>query len=143
MVTKSLRGAPSEVHQGKPMPESKPKLTILVVEDDLDARVSFAEVLEEEGYAVAQAKDGREAEAYLRDNPPPAAIVLDLMMPRLDGWAVASLMRQGRLPEVPIVVVTAATDHWGYPAPPNRVLKKPVSLTDLLKAVRDVAGSSS
>jgi hypothetical protein len=34
------------------------------------------------------------------------------------------------------VVVTAATDRWGYPAPPNRVLKKPVSLTDLLNAVR-------
>jgi len=125
------------------MPEAKPKLTVLVVEDDLDVRASFVEVLEEEGYAVAQAKDGREAEAYLRDNPPPAAIVLDLMMPRLDGWAVASLMRQGRLPQAPIVVVTAATDHWGYPAPPNRVLKKPVSLTELLRVIREVAGSPS
>jgi CheY-like chemotaxis protein len=123
------------------MPEAKSKLTILVVEDDFDARQAFVEVLEEEGYAVVQAGDGREAEAYLRDNPPPAAIVLDLMMPRLDGWAVAALMRQGRLPQAPIVVVTAATDHWGYPALPNRVLKKPVALTDLLEAVRAVAGS--
>jgi CheY-like chemotaxis protein len=123
------------------MPEMKSKLTVLVVEDDKDARDSFTEVLEEEGYHVAEAADGREAVVYLSDNRP-AAIVLDLMMPRLDGWAVASLMRQGRLPQVPIVVVTAATDHWGYPAPPNRVLKKPVDLQELLDAVRAVAGSS-
>jgi len=124
------------------MTEKKSRLTVLVVEDDRDARESFTEVLEEEGYVVVQAADGREAESYLRDGPPPAAIVLDLMMPRLDGWAVAALMRQGRLPQVPIVIVTAATDRWGYPAPPNRVLKKPVDLDELLGAVRTVARSS-
>jgi CheY-like chemotaxis protein len=123
-----------------PMPKSKSKVTILIVEDDEDARVSFTEVLEEEGYAVAQAADGREAEAYLRDNPPPNAMVLDLMMPRLDGWAIASLIRQGRLPNVPLVVVTAAGNRWGYPAPPERVLKKPVSIDDLVQAIRAVAG---
>jgi two-component system, OmpR family, response regulator MprA len=120
----------------------KSKLTVLIVEDDKDAREAFTEVLEEEGYEVAQAVDGREAEVYLSDKRP-AAIVLDLMMPRLDGWAVASMMRQGRLPQVPIVVVTAATDHWGYPAPPNRVLKKPIDLQELLDAVRAVARSST
>jgi CheY-like chemotaxis protein len=122
------------------MSNSKTKLTVLIVEDDEDARVSFVEVLQEEGYSVAQAVDGREAEAYLRDSPPPAAMVLDLMMPRLDGWAIASLIRQGRLPNVPIVVVTAAGNRWGYPAPPERVLKKPVAIDDLLRAVRDVVG---
>jgi CheY-like chemotaxis protein len=125
------------------MTEAASKSTVLVVEDDVDSRESFVEILEEDGYTVAQAVDGREAEAYLGSNPPPAAIVLDLMMPRLDGWAVASLMRQGRLPRVPIVVVTAATDRWGYPAPPNRVLKKPVDLQELLDAVRAVVQSSA
>jgi DNA-binding response OmpR family regulator len=124
------------------MPTTSSKQIVLVVEDDHDARESFADVLEEDGYTVVQAMDGRQAEAYLSSNPPPAAIVLDLMMPRLDGWAVAALMRQGRLPQVPIVVVTAATDRWGYPAPPNRVLKKPVDLDDLLGAVRAVASGS-
>jgi CheY-like chemotaxis protein len=101
------------------MPETKTAPTVLIVEDDVDARETFSEVLEEQGYTVVTAADGREAEAYLRSNPPPAAVVLDLMMPRLDGWAVAALMRQGQLPEVPIVVVTAATDRWGYPVPPS------------------------
>jgi CheY-like chemotaxis protein len=114
------------------------KQIVLIVEDDDDARASFREVLEDDGYGIVQAADGREAEAYLCRNPPPAAIVLDLMMPRLDGWAFASLMRQGRLPQVPIVVVTAAGDRWGYPAPRERVLKKPVSVNELLDAVRGV-----
>jgi CheY-like chemotaxis protein len=116
--------------------------TILVVEDDDDSRTAFTEVLEEVGYQVAQARDGREAEAYLRDSARPAAVVLDLMMPRLDGWAVAAMIKQGHLPRVPIVVVTAAGDRWGYPAPPERVLKKPVSPGALLDAVRAVAGSA-
>jgi CheY-like chemotaxis protein len=119
----------------------KSQRTVLVVEDDLDARETFSEVLQEQGYAVATAADGREAEEYLRRNPPPAAVVLDLMMPRLDGWAVAALMRQGRLPTVPLVVVTAATDRWGYPAPPDRVLRKPIDLNLLLDTVRQAAGS--
>jgi CheY-like chemotaxis protein len=122
------------------MPESRSRRTVLIVEDDFDARETFSEVLQEQGYVVATAADGREAEAYLRNNPPPAAVVLDLMMPRLDGWAVAALMRQGRLPLVPIVIVTAAADRWGYPAPPDRVLKKPINLDRLLDTVRAAAG---
>jgi CheY-like chemotaxis protein len=118
------------------------KRTILVVEDDDDSRTAFTDVLEEDGYQVAQARDGREAEAYLRDGERPAAVVLDLMMPRLDGWSVAAMIKQGHLPPVPIVVVTAAGDRWGYPAPPERVLKKPVAPDALLDAVRAVAGSA-
>jgi CheY-like chemotaxis protein len=114
--------------------------TVLVVEDDDDARISFAEVLEDDGYLVAQARDGREAEAYLRDHPRPAAVVLDLMMPRLDGWSVAAMIKQGHLPSVPILVVTAAGDRWGYPAPPERVLKKPITPSALLDAVHTIAG---
>jgi CheY-like chemotaxis protein len=120
------------------MSESK-NITVLVVEDDRDARDCFAEVLKDEGYDVAEAADGRQAEAYLRENPPPAAMVLDLMMPRLDGWALASLMRQGLVPKIPMVVVTAATDHWGYPAPPSHVLKKPVDPRKLTDAVHSIA----
>jgi len=117
--------------------------TVLVVEDDDDARLSFAEVLEDDGYHVVHARDGREAEAYLRDNPRPAAVVLDLMMPRLDGWSVAAMIKQGRLPLVPIVVVTAAGDRWGYPAPPANVLKKPITPSALLDAVRTLAGPAN
>jgi CheY-like chemotaxis protein len=138
----SIEGRP---HRGRKntVATTEAKPTVLVVEDDFDARDSFVEVLEEEGYAVASAADGREAESYLRSNPLPDAMVLDLMMPRMDGWAVAALMRQGRLPRVPLVVVTAASDHWGYPAPPELVLKKPVDLHELLDAVQAIVRRSS
>jgi CheY-like chemotaxis protein len=113
--------------------------TILVVEDDSDTRTTVCELLAEQGYQVAQSADGREAESYLRNRPPPSCMVLDLMMPRMDGWAVASLMRQGVLPQVPLVVITAAEDWWGYPAPSERVLKKPIKVDKLLAAIRNVA----
>jgi CheY-like chemotaxis protein len=114
--------------------------TILVVDDDDDVRESIAELLEHHGYHVVQQRDGRQAEQYLTSNAPPACLVLDLMMPRLDGWALAALMRQGRLPQVPLIVVTAAGDRWGYPAPPERMLKKPVDIDQLLSLVTATAG---
>jgi CheY-like chemotaxis protein len=118
-------------------PESPP--TILVVDDDRDVREAVAELLDDHGYRAVQSADGREAEAYLRDNPSPACVVLDLMMPRLDGWAVAALMRQGRLPQVPLIVMTAAGDQWGYPTSPERLLKKPVDPRKLVAMVQSVA----
>ena len=117
------------------------QLRVLVAEDEPLIRALVTMAFEAEGYDVDTAADGAEALAKACQQPP-QAIVLDLMMPRLDGWAVASLMRQGRLPQVPIVVVTAATDRWGYPAPPNRVLRKPFDLQELLDAVRAVARRS-
>jgi len=116
-----------------------PKQTILVVEDDEDTRDAIVETLEDHGYRVVQQKDGRQAEHYLSHNVPPACMVLDLMLPGIDGWALASFMRQGRLPMIPMVVVTAAGDHWGYPAPPDRVLKKPLDPHRLLDLVGLIA----
>jgi len=112
--------------------------TILVVDDDGDVRATLAELLREQGYVIAESADGREAEEYLRYNPPPACILLDLMMPRLDGWAVAAQMRQGHLPQVPVIVMTAAGDRWGYPAPPERLLKKPIDAEKLLAIIRSI-----
>jgi CheY-like chemotaxis protein len=120
------------------MSEHASRHTILVVDDDADVRASLAELLAEHGYLTAQRADGREAEAYLLGNPAPACVLLDLMMPRLDGWAVAALMRQGRLPQVPLIVITAAGDHWGYPAPPERLLRKPIDAERLLAIVRAI-----
>jgi CheY-like chemotaxis protein len=114
--------------------------TILVVEDDDDVRDTLTELLRAHGYLTAESKDGREAETYLRENPAPACVLLDLMMPRLDGWAVAAQMRQGHLPQVPVIVMTAAGDRWGYPAPPERLLKKPIDAEKLLAMLRSIVG---
>jgi DNA-binding response OmpR family regulator len=113
--------------------------TVLVVDDDAGIRESLCDFLEEHGYRTVQGADGREAESYLRNNPAPACILLDLMMPRLDGWAVAALMRQGVLPQTPVIVMTGAGDEWGYPTAADRVLKKPFDPQQLLTIIRTVA----
>jgi len=115
------------------------KPTILVVDDDDDTRSAIAEALEDNGYRVVQKEGGRQAEHYLSNSAPPVCMILDLMMPDLDGWALASFMRQGRVPQIPLIVVTAAGDHWGYPAPRNRVLKKPLDPDRLLALVAEIA----
>jgi CheY-like chemotaxis protein len=59
---------------------------ILIVEDDFAARTLLAELLESRDYSVATAADGRQALDYLRTSSPPKVIILDLMMPVMDGW---------------------------------------------------------
>jgi two-component system, OmpR family, response regulator len=118
-----------------PTPTAPP--TVLVVEDDDDTRASLQELLEEHGYQVATARNGRDAETYLRHGPTPACVLLDLWMPVMDGWALAAEISAGHLPRVPFIVVTAAESYWGYPTPPNRVVRKPVNPRRILAMVDD------
>lgn len=111
---------------------------ILVVDDDADIRESVKEVLEEEGYSVITANDGQQAYDYLAANPPPDCVVLDLWMPVMDGWSLASEVLVGRLPPVPILVVTAANAQFAYPVPPRYVLRKPFNPDRLLMLVAEL-----
>jgi CheY-like chemotaxis protein len=113
--------------------------TILVVDDDADTRQSLAEVLEENGYRVVALEDGRKAYDYLAREPSPHSLVLDLWMPEMDGWSLASAVLTGRLPRVPMVVVTAAPSHFGYPVPPRYVLRKPINPDRLLTLIGELA----
>jgi CheY-like chemotaxis protein len=81
---------------------------ILIAEDDEWVRDTLAMLLESEGYEVALAADGVEAlEALQRQRPD--LLLLDLMMPRMDGYAVvAEMARLGFRPAVPILLLTAA-----------------------------------
>jgi CheY-like chemotaxis protein len=79
----------------------------MVVDDDEAIRRTIAEVLSEEGYAVKEAANGREALDLLRAGTRPCLLLLDLMMPVLDGWGFRQ--EQERDPEiasVPVVIVT-------------------------------------
>ncbi len=112
--------------------------TILVVDDDYDVRESIADVLREEGYAVALAVDGADALEYLRANPPPRLILLDWMMPRMDGAAFRVEQRKDpRLAQVPVVLLTADTRLQSEVEAMAAVtyLRKPVKLEELLTAV--------
>jgi CheY-like chemotaxis protein len=83
---------------------------ILVVEDDPAIRELVSEVLRDDGYEVREAGNGAEALDKLRDAPPDL-IVLDLMMPVMDGWTfVEECRRQDWCGEVPIIVTSASHD---------------------------------
>jgi CheY-like chemotaxis protein len=80
---------------------------VLLVEDQADSRGLIRHMLEQEGWVVAEAENGRAALAKLADNCP-ELIVLDLMMPEMDGFSFLEALRQ-RAPwrSIPVVVVTA------------------------------------
>jgi len=87
--------------------EHRRDLPVLVVDDDLEVRQLFRRILEPEGYTVVEAENGREALDRLRDVSP-SVILLDLMMPVMDGFEfVAEFRRHEPWRAIPIVVVTA------------------------------------
>jgi CheY-like chemotaxis protein len=120
--------------------------TILIVDDDPDIQGALQTVLEDCGYDVVVAQNGREALAWVGRNEPPACILLDLMMPVMNGWDFALAVEQDpRLRRVPVLVLTAAAPHWGTPDRADRTLRKPIDLDRLLETVRSVlcAGASA
>jgi CheY-like chemotaxis protein len=108
--------------------------SVLVVDDDDEIRETLRVVLESEGYAVRMAADGAQALAAL-DTQPPCFVVLDLMMPAMDGWEVAGHMHdEERLRRIPVCVVTAAPE-WA-PSDAMKVLRKPIDFDELLATVQ-------
>lgn len=111
--------------------------TILVVDDDQDIRDTLTELLVEEGYAVLSAAHGGEALAALRAEPRPDLILLDLMMPIMDGWQFRAEQRSNpALADIPVVVVSATgKDDKVVNLGAAQLLKKPIRLEELLEAV--------
>ena len=86
-----------------------PVRRVLVVDDDPAICSALSEALQGEGFEVASATNGHAALEHLRAGPAPAAIVLDLMMPVMDGWDFRHLQLQDPgLRDIPVVIVTAA-----------------------------------
>ena len=107
---------------------------ILVVEDDPEVRDALTFLLTEEGYSVTAAADGQEALDHLRGPARPWLVLLDLMMPGMNGWQFMDEVRvHPGLRQVPIVVVSAygsadgvrsvgATDYLKKPFDPETLL---------------------
>jgi len=114
---------------------------VLVVDDDRAIRGFVAEVLTDEGYEVKTAGNGREALDVSREWQPDL-IVLDLMMPEMDGWAFRARQRQvDELAGVPVVVTSAANNLRRHQRllEPCILLAKPFELDDLIGAVESCA----
>lgn len=113
--------------------------SVLVVEDDEDIRADLAAILRVKGFAVDEAANGKEALAQLQGGARPCLIVLDLMMPVMNGWELrAAMLGEHTLSEIPVVVVSGkgriAPDEEATLAP-AAVLVKPFELTELLELV--------
>jgi CheY-like chemotaxis protein len=112
---------------------------ILIVDDHADIRDSLAEILAEEGYQVACAANGREALEHLRTCPRlPCLILLDLMMPVMNGWDFRALQRNHpRFRAVPVAIVSGAdvTAHCAGALDAVDYIVKPVELRALMATI--------
>lgn len=110
--------------------------TILIVDDDADIRAVLSEFLEYEGYAVATAGNGREALDYLRAHALPAVVLLDLMMPTMDGFQFREEQkRDAAIAPVPVILMTARGALEPGAIDVARILAKPLELEVLMAAL--------
>lgn len=113
--------------------------SILIVEDDYDIRVTLAEILEGEGYAVNGVSNGAEALAFLQTHPHPCLILLDLMMPVMNGWQFRIEQKQNPdLRTIPVVVISADSNIRDKAASieASGFVSKPIDLDELLSQVK-------
>jgi CheY-like chemotaxis protein len=113
---------------------------ILVIEDDPGVRDGLANVIENEGYPVIGCEDGREALNRLTTTTDlPRMIVLDFMMPRMDGWAfLEERKKDERLRSIPVLGISASqllVDSRDQPADVEEFLRKPFKVETMLRSI--------
>ena len=113
---------------------------VLIVEDEEDLRDLMRDALLMKGYAVVTAEEGEDALRKLDDIGRPCLILLDLLMPGMNGWDFFEKLRERpALASVPVVVHSSAPDR--APAGVTRVLRKPVLFDGLIAVVREYCSS--
>jgi len=114
---------------------------ILVVDDSPDNVFLIQTILEEEGYSITTAEDGPSALAEV-DKSPPHLVLLDVMMPGMDGFEVTQRLRQNaKLPFIPILLITAYDQPSvakGLDTGADDFIRKPVEVEELLARVRSL-----
>jgi CheY-like chemotaxis protein len=105
---------------------------LLIVEDEVATRDALTELLGKDGREIVTASDGQEALEHLTKVPPPCLILLDLMMPRMNGWEF--LQRKATDPliaNIPTIVLSGS----GRPAGAVHQLAKPVDVVRLMALI--------
>jgi CheY-like chemotaxis protein len=112
---------------------------VLIVDDDARIRALMARLLETSGYSAAEAANGKEALASMRERRP-CVILLDLQMPIMDGWEFRrQQLADPDLADVPVICVTGYYDLSDvFRSAGVRCFTKPVQLSALLQAIREV-----
>lgn len=113
---------------------------VLIVDDDASIRSMLGFLFEDEGFRVDEAADGSEALVQLAGDAPDV-MILDLMMPKVDGHGVLRSRReQGLAPDCRVVVLTARSDPsdavWCWELGADEYLNKPVDPERLLREVK-------
>lgn len=118
---------------------AEPRPALLIVEDNVDVRRSLELALDEENYSVSAVSNGKEALAWLRTNPAPSLILLDLLMPVMSG----SEFRQAQLDDppladIPVVLLSGVGDvhHQVAELKVDGYLRKPLDIPILMQVVR-------
>lgn len=126
------------VGRSTPIPDN-PRSPVLVVDDDAELRDTLRELLEEAGYDVYCAENGRQALDLLgQADPAPGLILLDLMMPVMSGQEMLAALKQVHaLAAIPVTIVSASDD----PPPGSSYLHKPVDVEALLGVVEKACGA--
>jgi CheY-like chemotaxis protein len=115
---------------------------IVVVDDDTDLRETLGELLCEEGYETRLFGNGRAALEFLRRGERAKLILLDLMMPEMDGWQFREeQLKDLGLKDIPVVVMTASRGFDGHEISAQEILYKPISLGEIIDAVERNARS--
>jgi CheY-like chemotaxis protein len=132
---------PAEAAAGPSSPTARPRL--LVVDDSPDAQELFRLHLERTGYEVTTANDGRDALELLARGQLPALIIVDLLMPVMDGMELIDSIRSDqRMADVPVLVVSAVDVPKPARLPHTSYLRKPFRNAELLAHIEQLVGPS-
>jgi len=116
---------------------------ILIVEDDPDIRAITQMYLGMEGFNTLTAENGKEALEILENGNKLCLILLDLMMPVMDGWAFAeAVSKDANLNQIPIVVATAFAEEAHTVTNAKKILKKPVTFEQLKNITKEYCGKT-
>lgn len=116
---------------------------ILLVDDEADIRSVYTKTLGKEGYEVTTAKDGKEALEKLKEFKP-HLVILDIMMPGMDGWEVAKKIRKDQvLGDIPIIILSVKSEIEDKvksieEAKTDRHLAKPIELSELIGTIKSL-----
>ncbi len=116
------------------------RTTVLVVDDDAEIRQAIAELLEDEEYGVLLAANGKEALDLVTKGLRPDVILLDVMMPVMDGWHFLSArLKHPDLVEVPIIIISAGqeAEREARNVGVFEVAKKPLHVDDLIRRIEE------
>ena len=121
----------------QPSMEGRTARRVMLVDDDEDIRTVLSEALQDAGYDVTCAASGREALTQLRGGYRPGLILLDLMMPVMDGWQFRNeQLGQAEIASIPVVVISAVNPGKQLPEG-TTLLRKPFDLDVMLAEVEE------